>query len=331
MEYADDLLKDFEEYKKYNEFNDVTPSSVYENSFSEALSVETRNNKINELCGKLAGNLEKILQSKGIAGYNTYEQCGYLHFWLYNELSKIFRGNKAEIEIQDIISNVFSGWKNFNDHISNNTCSGRFSPNVKLENWIQGKLLHDYFKNFNYLSNTQDFKDNKCEQYRKYIHYISTLYEKHKTEYYDTDISRYLSDYSSEKYNPFKLISELRCENEKSVMDSQLHQPASARGIMEQDNSISLIQHEAAQSDGSSDSNSSSILGTSISLIGIFVLFFTTHKFTPLGSWMYGKIWKKEKIQNNIDNVTNSLLDSHSEYIDINNDSSTFNVAYNPT
>ncbi|SBT00183.1 PIR Superfamily Protein [Plasmodium ovale curtisi] len=305
MEYADDLLKDFEEYKKYNEFNDVTPSSVYENSFSEALSVETRNNKINELCGKLAGNLEKILQSKGAAGYNTYEQCGYLHFWLYNELSKIFKGNKAEIEIQDIISNVFSGWKNFNDHISNNTCSGRFSPNVKLENWIEGKLLHDYFKNFNYLSNTQDFKDNKCEQYRKYIHHISTLYEKHKTEYYDTDISRYLSDYSSDNYDPIKLISELRCENEKSVM--------------------------AAQRDGSSDSNSSSILGTSISLIGIFVLFFTTHKFTPLGSWMYGKIWKKEKIQNNIDNVTNSLLDNHSEYIDINNDSSTFNVAYNPT
>ncbi|SBT55977.1 PIR Superfamily Protein [Plasmodium ovale wallikeri] len=330
MEYAEELLKDSVKYKKYNEFNDVIPPSDYENSFSEALRVETSNSIIKDICGKLAGNLTKISKSEENE-IHKQESCGFLHFWLYYELSKIFRGNKEETEIQSLISNVISGWKIFNDHISDYSCSGRFSPDIKLEKWIEGKHLHDYFKNFNYLSNTQYFKNNKCEQYKKYIGDINTLYDKHKSEYYDTDISRYLSDYSSDEYNPFKLISELRCENEKSDMDLQPHQQAPAREVMEQDNSVSLIQREAAQGDGPADSNSSSIVGSSASLIGMFVCFFTAYKFTPLGSWIYGKIWKKEKIQNNIDNITNSLLDDHSEYMDINHNSSTFNVAYNPT
>ncbi|SBT55298.1 PIR Superfamily Protein [Plasmodium ovale wallikeri] len=328
MEYADYLLKDSEVYKKYNEFNDVIPLSDYESSFSEALNIEPNNSIIKDICGKLAENLKKISRSKENATQKQ-ESCGFLHFWLYDNIKKNLQ---AYTNIENIAEEIVLGSKYFNNAISNESCSIRYNSDITLEKWIEGKHLHDYLKNFNYLSKTQDFKDNKCEEYKKYISYIKNIYRNYKNEYYYRyDISQYLPSYSTEIYDPAKLISGLHCENKKPIMDLHHHESATARGITEIGHSESNLQQEGNQSDSPSDSNSSSIAGSSVSLIGIFVLFFTTYKFTPLGSWIYGRIWKKEKIQNNMDNVTNSLLDNHSEYIDINHNSSTFNIAYNPT
>ncbi|SBT84323.1 PIR protein [Plasmodium ovale] len=333
MEHADELLKDSDEYKKYVEFNNIDSPDGYEDSFSEALNSESGDSKIKDLCGKLAGNLKIIFQSKNITGYNTSEQCGYLHFWLYYELSKIFRDNKGQTNTQDTISNIFAGWSNFNKKISNNTCSGRFSFDDSMDKWIEGKLFHDYFKNFDYISNTEAFKDKKCEAYNKYINHINTLYKNFKDKsYYSSSIYRYLRSYTNDKYNPAKLISKLECKNDKQTMDSHTHQYANLGRAMEQADSVSELQRDDAQSGiPSTDSNSSSIVGSSVSLIGMFILFFTTYKFTPLGSWIYGKITKKEKIQNNIELLTNELLENHSEYIDINDNNSTFHVAYSST
>ncbi|SBT84397.1 PIR protein [Plasmodium ovale] len=332
MNILEVLLKDADKYKKYNEFNNVDLPDDYEDLFSEALNAEANDSKIKDLCGKLVGNLKIILQSKNIKGYDATEQCGYLHFWLYNELSKIFRDNKGKTNTQDKISNIFTGWSNFNTKFSNNTCSGRFSFGDSIDKWIEGKLFHDYIKNFDYISNTQAFKDKKCEAYNKYINHINTLYEKFKDKsYYSSSIYRYLHSYTSDKYDPATLISKLECKNEESAMDSSSQQPASEGGTMEQADSVPELQRKDAQSDNPFIySNSSSILGSSFSLIGIFILFFSTYKFTPLGPWIYGKILKSEKIQNNIDNVTNELLDNNSEYMDMNPHSRTFHVAYNP-
>ncbi|SBS93516.1 PIR Superfamily Protein [Plasmodium ovale curtisi] len=333
MEHAEVLLKDADKYKKYNEFNNVVFPNDYEDLFSEALNAEPNDSKIKDLCGKLAGNLKIILQSKNITGYNTSEQCGYLHFWLYYELSKIFRDNKVQANTQDTISNIFTGWNNFNTKNSNYSCSGRFSLGVSMDKWINGKLLHDYFKNFDYIKTTYGFNNNKCDEFTKYINYINTLYKNCEDEsYYSYDIRRYFPTNIRDKYNPAILISESKCKNEESSMDSSSQQSASERGTMEQADYVPELQLKDAQSDSPFIySNSSSILGSSFSLIGMLILFFSAYKFTPLGPWIYGKILKSEKIQNNIDNVTNALLDNNSEYMDINPNRSPFHVAYNPT
>ncbi|SBT57069.1 PIR Superfamily Protein [Plasmodium ovale wallikeri] len=327
------LLEDADKYKKYNEFNTVHIPDDYEDSFSEALYAVSYDSKIKNLCGKLAGSLEIISQSKVITGYDTSEQCGYLHFWLYYELSKIFRDNNEQTNTQVTIRNIFTGWSDFNKKISNYTCSARFSDGVSMDKWIKGKLLHDYFKNFDYISNAQAFKDKKCEAYNKYINHINTLYKNFKDKsYFSYNIYRYLRSYTSDKYDPAKLISKLECKNDKPTTDSLPHESAPFGVKIEQADSATELQREDTQSGiSSTDSNSSSIVGSSVSLIGMFILFFSAYRFTPLGPWIYGKILKSEKIQNNIDNVTNALLDNNSEYMDINPNSSSFHVAYNPT
>ncbi|SBS94337.1 PIR protein [Plasmodium ovale] len=328
MEYADELLKDSNEYKKYIEFNNIVSPDGYEDSFNEALKIEPMNNTIKDLCGKLAGNLKKISQSTESKRKND-EICGYLHFWLYDNISRNFKDNG---NVENITQEILLGAINFNRIISNMKCSVRYSFDINLEKWIEGKLLHDYFKNFGYIKTTYGFNDNKCKEYAEYINHINTLYKKNKNQYHYNEISRYLWNYTSEKYDPFKLISELKCDNEKLAMDLRSHQSAKLGGTMEQADSLPELQREDAQSGiTSTDSNSSSIVGSSVSLIGMFILFFTTYKFTPLGSWIYGKISKKEKIQNNIELLTNELLENHSEYIDINDNNSTFHVAYSST
>ncbi|SBT00125.1 PIR Superfamily Protein [Plasmodium ovale curtisi] len=330
MEYADDLLKESDEYKKYNEFNNVNIPNDYEISFNDALNIEPSDNTIKDICGRLAGNLKRILNSKDNMGYNTAEECGYLHFWFYDQLDKISRNKREQTNIQNLFSPIFGGWRNFNRKISNNNCSGRYFYYVSLDMWIEGKILHDYFKNYDYISNTQNFNDRKCEKYTKYISHVNTLYKKHKDGYYDHIISRYLSRYTSDKYDPQKLLSKMKCENAEPAMLLHPHQPPHYGVGMERDNPVSELQTEDVQSDSLSvNSKSSTIVGASISLIGMFVLFFTAYKFTPLGSLINGKISKKGKIQDSENHFTNALLGNNAEYVNISEHNSTFHVAYN--
>ncbi|SBS90463.1 PIR Superfamily Protein [Plasmodium ovale curtisi] len=329
MEYADDLLKESAEYKKYNEFNNVNIPNDYESSFNDALKIELNNNTIKDICGRFAGNLKKILQSEENRKKKE-ENCGYLHFWLYDQLEKISRNKREQTNIQNLFNPIFAGWRNFNMKISNDTCSGRYFDYISLDTWVEGKILHDYFKNYDYISNTQNFNNRKCENYTKYISHVKTLYKKHKDGYYDHIISRYLSRYRSDQYDPQKLLSKMKCENAELAMLLHPHQTPHDGVGMERDNPVSELQTEDVQSDSLSvNSKLSTIVGASISLIGMFVLFFTAYKFTPLGSLINGKISKKGKIQDSENHFTNALLGNNADYVNINENNSTFHVAYN--
>ncbi|SBS82004.1 PIR protein [Plasmodium ovale] len=328
MEYANGLLKDSGEYYKYKEFDSVTPPVNYETSFNEALSMGQDSDKIKELCGKLAGNLKKFSESKESQIKNT-ESCGYLHFWLYHNIDSNFKNNA---KFQDITDNIIDGGRIYNGIISNKNCSIRFSSNISLKKWIEGKFLHDYFKNFDYIKQTYGSNDNKCEEYSKYISYINTLYKNFNNSYYATDIYRYLQSYKDEIYNPEKIISELNCINRNSAMHLHIRQPvANAEAVGHSEFLSGLTLNDANNDSISTDSNSSSIAGASISLTGMFILFFTAYKFTPLGSWIYAKITRKEKIMHNRNHVTDTMLDNDSKYMDINENISKFHLAYNPS
>ncbi|SBT74139.1 PIR protein [Plasmodium ovale] len=326
MEYAyiNDLLKDSEEYKKYTEFDEVSFLENYEKSFNDALSIEQDNDIIKDICKKLARNLKKISESRKRQKEND-ESCGYLHFWLYHNIDSNF---KSLHNIKDIAEKITDGGRNYNNLISNDNCSIRFSYNINIEKWIEGKHLHDYLKNFNYIRKTYG-SNNKCEEYSKYISYINKLYKNFNNSYYATEIYRYLETHENEIYNPEKIISELNCQNRNSAMHPHTH-PVANFVAVGQGEPLSELTLDGAKSDSiPTDSNSSTIAGASVSLVGMFILFFTAYKFTPLGSWIYEKMTRKEKIRHNRNHVTDTILDNHSEYMDINEDISKFHLAYN--
>ncbi|SBT74133.1 PIR protein [Plasmodium ovale] len=328
MEHAHDLLKDSDAYKKYMEFDEVSSPDDYVNSFNEALSMGQDTDKIKDICQKLAGNLKKISQLSESA-INKKERCGYLHFWLYYTIDNKFKNNG---NINYITEKIIDGGTFYNSMISNENCSIRFSRNINLEKWIEGKYLHDYFKNFDYIKQTYGSNNNKCKEYSEYIKAININYKNSKDEfYYNYDIFRYLLNDKSGKYDPNNLISEIDCKIEKTPMLSQIHQPPTKEGATEHGGTTSVLPSKDDDIDNPSyDSNSSSITGVSVSLIGMFIFFFTSYKFTPLGSWINGKIFKSAQIHDNIDHVTNTMLEDQSEYMDINNNSNTFNISYNP-
>ncbi|SBT55133.1 PIR Superfamily Protein [Plasmodium ovale wallikeri] len=325
-EYINGLLKDSAEYKKYNNFDNVISPDNYEFSFNEALNIGPDKDKIKSICQKLAGNLEVISKSAESPMKNE-ESCGYLHFWLYHKIDSNF---KSHDNIKDIAEKIIDGANIYNSIISNDNCSIRFSYDIDLEKWIKGKHLHDYFKNVDYIRQTYDSNDNECEEYSKYISYIKTLYKNLNSIYYATDIYRYLESYENEIYNPQNVISELNCKNRNSAMHPYTHQPVANLVSVGHGESLSTLTLDDAKSDSiPTDSNSSSIAGVSVSLVGMFILFFTAYKFTPLGSWIYEKMTRKERIRHNRNHVTDTILDNHSEYMDINEDISKFHLAYN--
>ncbi|SBS81991.1 PIR Superfamily Protein [Plasmodium ovale curtisi] len=309
MEYADNLLKDSGEYNKYKEFDKVSSPNNYMNSFNEALNLEPSNGKIKEVCEKLAGNLKKISELSESA-INKQERCGYLHFWLYHTIESKFKNNG---NIKYITEKIIRGGRNYNSIISNKNCSIRFSSNINLDEWIEGKLLHDYFKNFDFISKTYSSKSEKCQEYSNYIKRINELYIIHKRKNYMSK-NFYRNLYSNDKYNPSNLLYNFKCEDKNSAKDLMEVQTTDLTGTFESHISFpkSLLQH--------TQENNTTVASNPYSVIG----------FTTLGSWIRGKIWKNNIKMDNIDNISNKLLEDHSDYMDINNSTRKFYVSYNP-
>ncbi|SBT55148.1 PIR Superfamily Protein [Plasmodium ovale wallikeri] len=309
MEYADYLLKDSDEYNKYKEFDEVSSPDNYVSSFNEALSIEQDNDIIKEICQKLAGNLERISKLKE-NNIKKKESCGYLHFWLYHTIDNKFKNHG---NFESITKKIINGGMNFNDIISNKDCSIRFSSNINLEKWIEGKHLHDYFKNFDFISKTYSPKSEKCQEYSNYIKRINELYIIHKTQYYMSK-SFYRNLYSNDKYNPSNLLSNFKCEDKNNAKDLMEVQTTDLTGTFESHISFpkSRLQH--------TQENNTTVGSNPYSTVG----------FTTLGSWIRGKIWKNHINIDNIDNISNKPLEVHSEYMGINNSTRKFHVSYNP-
>ncbi|SBT55426.1 PIR Superfamily Protein [Plasmodium ovale wallikeri] len=329
----DELLAESPAYKIYKEFNDITAVHDHDNHFQETLQLVSNDSNIKNLIGKLVGNLTtnpNIIK----VHRNKKEYCAHLHFWLCDQILKNNGTyNKGDTELMEIINSIFNGWRNFIRTSSTANCSCRYSSKATLENWREGKIFHDYFKNFEYINTNYSPNNKKCQEYHKYVEHINQYFVKYKSRChndimapctYDNDLINI--------YNPNDKLSKVTCNDQSSSSKLMGTGPAEIGEQTEFPASHMASHLEDGQNDNTSASSVYySVVPVSVTVLGISVLFYVFYRLTPIGHWLRRHLLRKRINEHNvyeedtIEPITNTYNIENSDYI-----SSIHNLGYQP-
>ncbi|KMZ91153.1 variable surface protein Vir24 [Plasmodium vivax Mauritania I] len=271
-------LEALEAYNVYKEFNS--------------------NDNLDEYCSSCR-NLKNI---KNEALEKHYEKCGYLYYWIYDQIWKRFGKKLEKNENIFVVDKLIDVWYKFIYELKVYECFN--NPLEKYDIYIlkEKKYLHDYFKNYDGIFKCKNTNTQKCTHYCLYINNIIKIYKKyitdcciyfHNSEHYWDKCDNFFK--CDKKYNPFDLLSEFNCETkqnardikkayENAIIDKQVK--LLAKKIPEK--SVTGTKHEGSElpnivektnilDELLSDPFNLSALG-GYSLIGIFLTFFVFYK-----------------------------------------------------
>ncbi|KMZ92004.1 variable surface protein Vir5 [Plasmodium vivax Mauritania I] len=212
----ENILKDFTEYQKYDEFKKQTnDKNICVKYCDKIIHLEKKYKDIKIVSIKLAANLDSLSSMTKISADHS-ERCSYMNYWTYNiimhTLSSI-SNNDEKIYLLKIINNLLF---DINDKLTKEKkCI--YYVNNDLDKWKEEKDLHDYFKNYSDIDKIAS-DNSKNTDYCDYIIYINSLYEKYVhscctyffNNPYWNDCKAYFN--CEEQYNPHNLYLKLNCQ-----------------------------------------------------------------------------------------------------------------------
>ncbi|VVA00297.1 PIR protein, partial [Plasmodium vivax] len=212
----EDILKDLPAHKIYSELNqDFENESRFASHCTKMKTFKKKNDEMKNLCKRIAYNLEKL---SGILSENKNDvRCSYFNHWMYNEIWKLVRTEpNYKIDKEAILKLVDIGY-DIKKKLSKSSCSYEYYEDREFSEWKEMKNLHDYFKNFDDIKKKIDSDGDK---YKKYLKYISEIYDNYKDECCDHRLETF--EFSpiyfkcDEEYHPKKLLALLGRNNATS-------------------------------------------------------------------------------------------------------------------
>ncbi|KMZ93724.1 hypothetical protein PVMG_06034 [Plasmodium vivax Mauritania I] len=92
------VLNDLPSFQIYNELGNYADDKEYKSVYCDKLSESNDNNKnIKKMCIKLLRNLKKLPELAQMKNESHTDRCLYLNFWIYDELSKIYKITEENI------------------------------------------------------------------------------------------------------------------------------------------------------------------------------------------------------------------------------------------
>ncbi|GAB69804.1 hypothetical protein PCYB_005530 [Plasmodium cynomolgi strain B] len=144
---------------------------------------------------KICATLVKYLNTNPENERNLKDQhCNLLSLWIYEQLFKYFPDEANRLVLSDIFAN--------RNDLQVDKCL-RDVIVLSYDNWKERKDLYDYCVDYHEFNFLNDFSDEKCKEYEKYIEEKSPLYDKYDSLYmqaYEKDVFYKKCKY----YNPKK-------------------------------------------------------------------------------------------------------------------------------
>ncbi|KMZ92836.1 hypothetical protein PVMG_01422 [Plasmodium vivax Mauritania I] len=186
--------------------------------YCEMLNPLEENKAVNLLLAKHATNLEKL--SNILADTSSDDRCSYLLYWTYDKMLSIFDKSTDISQYHYIINKLNDTMIKINEKLtSDESCPYLIGRNIN--EWEKEKDMHDYFKNYQKISECITEEDGKCNKYFDYLNYINDLY----MNYINVCCTCYTNPTSDctdmcpkyfkckKEYYPPDLITKLKCTN----------------------------------------------------------------------------------------------------------------------
>ncbi|SCO73849.1 VIR protein [Plasmodium vivax] len=300
----ENILKDFTEYQKYDEFKKQTnDKNICVKYCDKIIHLEKKYKDIKIVSIKLAANLDSLSSMTKISADHS-ERCSYMNYWTYNiimhTLSSI-SNNDEKIYLLKIINNLLF---DINDKLTKEKKCIYYVDN-DLDKWKEEKDLHDYFKNYSDIDKIAS-DNSKNTDYCDYIIYINSLYEKYVhscctyffNNPYWNDCKAYFN--CEEQYNPHNLYLKLNCQELSSDKFKTLKRVTTPVPIDYKVILLTKMSPFFQNINLISDPFYMFTFGT-FSLLGIFLILFILYKFSPAGRRFSKKQPKnKQKITHNL-------------------------------
>ncbi|SBT56112.1 PIR Superfamily Protein [Plasmodium ovale wallikeri] len=213
------LTESSDSHNKYEKLNLDVQDDKRDQRCNSFNTLRNHRDEAYNLCNKIIRNFNDL------SGLSTSKEkkdkCLHYKYWIYGKIWNMFKTNgRNEYDIP-----VITELSNLEIDITKknrlNDCRYDFSYiNMEdLKRKVEKKYMHDYFKNYNIIESNITCDNGKHDIYKKYLDYISEIYEKYKGECHDMGLSR--KD-CSHYYNPAKLQLklELYCKHDKIRLNS---------------------------------------------------------------------------------------------------------------
>ncbi|SBT00124.1 PIR Superfamily Protein [Plasmodium malariae] len=216
----DKILVGSPSYNIYKEFDSEVKEEIY-NKY--CIEFNNQQDEISRqgcsLCKKIARNVDKL--SNYLKNIEYTPQCSHYKYWAYHNIKKILGDNIENEKAKPLINKLLQAQNSMNKDYYLYYCQYSFGDNIsqRLNDKINEKHLHDYFKNYDSIKKSDTCKNVKPEEYEKYLNYINNLYNKYRSEKECCDGSWQYEcfDYfnCSDEFDPSKLLSSLTSKGNK--------------------------------------------------------------------------------------------------------------------
>ncbi|GAW79038.1 variable surface protein [Plasmodium gonderi] len=206
------LLNELPSSERYKKLSSINNPGQYESYCNRSSMQGTDKKHLKALCAKSVGNLKNLRNLENLEKTHD-DRCTFYTFWVYKELSKIFKGSSSKIdyqffnELDDILLRV-----NLNE-LNKVYCDFKIEPD--LNNWNEKRMLHDFFKNSETIYQCIISEISGCrEKYCNYVVDVKRLYDKYKPLCLWEEVCDY---FDFNKKNPYEILAKLKCIGYENV------------------------------------------------------------------------------------------------------------------
>ncbi|KAI4839082.1 hypothetical protein MKS88_002598 [Plasmodium brasilianum] len=218
----------------YNELNKQANKSSYDD-YCKSFKKINNNGKEGsyDLCIQIARNAENLSRRKNERKY--IYNCLHYTYWLYYKIKTIFESKLKNDEYKSHIETFLKAKNSINTAYYVYSCQDDLQGDIlqELNKKVEEKYLFDYFENYDTIKTHTSCQRVTFDKYKKYLSYISTLYEMHKNnnECCKDPFWSYCLDYfkCNSEFDPKALLKSLEDKgNKKCDILKQLEKPSTS-------------------------------------------------------------------------------------------------------
>ncbi|SCO71495.1 VIR protein [Plasmodium vivax] len=294
------ILKDLPSNTIYEEFNKTGDLDDYKEGCKKTFKPENGKDKddITDFCEKFTRNMKKKVYITENDGKNQQNGCSYFTHWTYQNILKIFTtlDNTKKYTVIEELNKIMH--KINTSDLEGKPCSFYFDGTPSQ--WEEEKYLHDYFKNHESIKAKYNSNVSEKKMFCEYLSYIYKLYGKYIWKcctYFYRGNSWNLCPKHFEcdrKYNPFKLLSTLKCENE-IISESE----ENAYDTLMIDREV-VLKSQIIPCNSLICDPFYKFAMVPLAFLGLSSVFFLFYKFTPFGTQFHKKKLKEKGNNRNI-------------------------------
>ncbi|SBT83335.1 PIR protein [Plasmodium ovale] len=341
MSEIDEIIAYLPTHLNYNDISTFPYDKYYADDAKCDILDEKLENyaQIRELCLKFSGILNVFLTKHPYVGPFKNDNCTVVKYWI---LDNLYNGTINSNKIPEI----FGKFIHISLQYNTNECD--FAKDFSNKgDFYKKKKLYYYASNYETIKQYINDNQDKCHPtVKKYIDEMDKLYNKVKDDCKNSksNYCNILNDINS-VYTTEDKLSKLNCIVEP-LTELPTRKDANVGGFQGRANSYGgLMSHGTFNPSGEdsedfslgpeasrdSISPSSTIVASTIPVLGILVAFFTVYKFTPFGTMLHSRLLRNKITRlHAVDEEPNRYLEDYYEYDVSNYSGKQNNISYLP-